>query len=308
MRIAVMGTGGVGGYFGARLAETGNDVHFIARGRHLEAIRANGLKVLSGRGDIHLKPANATDDPATVGPVDMVIFTVKAYDTESAAELCRPLIGPDTGVVTFQNGVDSTETLSRVLGPGHVVGGVANISAIIESPGVVRHFAELQILRFGEMDDSRTPRVEAFAAACEAAGIDTHIVKSIQRELWTKFIFLASMSAANCLTRQALGPIRDDTTMATLLETLVDEAVAVGRAKGMPLHDDQKGVTMKTLHALPPAMKTSMLAALERGEKLEARHLSGAVARMGRELGVPTPTHFAAFASLIPFIDGTSRS
>lgn len=304
MRIAVMGTGGVGGYFGGRLAEAGNEVHFIARGRHLAAIRENGLKVLSNRGDIHLNPANATDDPATIGPVDIVIFTVKAYDTESAAELCRPLIGPKTGVVTFQNGVDSTETIGRVLGPGHVIGGVANISAIIETPGVIRHFADLQILRFGEMDDQRSPRVEAFAAACEAAGIDTHIVKSIERELWTKFIFLASMSAANCLTRQALGPIRDNPTMKTLLERLVEEVIAVGRAKGVKLHDDQKAITMKTLNSLPAAMKTSLLAALERGEKLEARHLSGAVARMGGEIGVPTPTHYAAYAALIPFIDG----
>jgi 2-dehydropantoate 2-reductase len=306
MRIAVFGTGGVGGVYGARLAQAGHDVHFIARGRHLAAIREHGLKVLSPLGDIHLNPANTTDDPATVGAVDIVLFCVKAYDAESAAEQCRPLIGPDTGVLTLLNGVDSVGVLSRVLGAAHVIGGVANISAGIESPGVIRHHNKLQILRFGELDDRPSPRVEALKAAAVAAGIETHISANIDREVWNKFIFLAAMSAANCVTRQAVGVIREDPAMLALFERLTREVIAVARAKGVSLPDDQYERSMKTVASLPAPMKASMLAALERGERLEADHLCGAVVRMGTELGVDTPAHEAAYAACRPFLNGAA--
>jgi len=301
LSVAIMGAGGIGGYFGARLAAAGHRVSFIARGRHLEACRRDGMKVLSERGDLHVTEAVFTDDPGEIGPVDVVLFMVKAYDTEGAARQCAPLIGPNTAVITFQNGVKSVETLSEVLGAGHVMGGAANISAIIEEPGVIRHYAQLQTLRFGELDDRRSDRAEAFRAACEGAGIDAVILENTMVGLWTKFVFLASVSAANCLTRQDMGVIRGEGPMRRLTADLIAEAVAVARARGIALPDDQVDQTLATIDALPATMKASMLAALERGDRLEADWLCGDVAAMGDALGVDTPTHRAAYAALIPF-------
>lgn len=305
MNIVVMGAGGIGGYFGAKLAESGHNVGFVARGRHLAAIRKSGLRVLSEAGDIHLASPLVSDDPAEIagqmGPIDVVLFMVKTYDTRSAAEQCRPLISDDTAVITFQNGVESVETLKDVLGEGHVLGGVANISAIIEEPGVIRHFNELQILRFGELDDHASARSDRFLKACEAAGIDATILQNTLTGLWTKFIFLASTSAANCLTRLDMGGIRQEGPLRRLTTDLVTEAVAVARAKGIALPSDQVQQTMGLIDTLPATMKTSMLVALERGDRLEADWLSGHIARLGDELEVPTPTHRAAYAALYPW-------
>lgn len=305
MKIIVMGTGGVGGYFGARLADAGHDVGFVARGRHLEAIKAGGLKVLSELGDTTIHPASASDNPADLGVADIVLFCVKAYDTEAAAELIKPVVGPDTGIIPFLNGVTHMETLERVLGSGHVLGGVANISALIEEPGVVRHFATMQILRVGEMDDSASPRILAFRDACADAGIDAPVPESIERELWQKFVMICTLAGANCLTRLPLGNCRSDPASRALMIELASEGVAVARALNKPLPEDQVEKTMAVLDMLPPAMKASILAALERGEKLEATALNGSIAQLGLAHGIDTPMNRAVYAALAPHENGT---
>ncbi len=305
MKIVVMGTGGVGGYFGARLAAAGHDVGFVARGKHLAAIKSNGLKVLSEKGDVTIHPARASDTPGDLGIADIVLFCVKAYDTESAAELIKPVVGPDTGVIPFLNGIGHMEILERVLGPSHVMGGVANISALIEKPGVIRHFASMQILRVGEMDDAATPRIEAFRAACAEAGIDAPVPSSIQRELWQKFVMICTLAGANCLTRLPLGNCRSHPATRALMESLANETVAVAKALSIPLPEDQVERTMAVLDMLPPTMKASILAALERGEKLEASALNGSVARLGEAHGINTPMNHTVYAALAPHENGT---
>ncbi len=304
MKIAVMGAGGVGGYFGARLAAAGHEVGFVARGAHLGAIRANGLSVASQLGDILLRPARASDDPAAFGPAEIVLFAVKAYDCAAAAEALRPALGPETGVVPLLNGVDHIDTLRRILGPERVLGGVANISALIEAPGVVRHFDRLQILRFGEMDNSASARATAFREACAGAGIDCPVPNDIERELWQKMAMICALAGANCLTRLPLGPCRSDPATRALLADLVAETCAVARARGVPLPGDQEARSMELLDKLPAGMKASMLAALERGERLEASALNGAIDRLGRAAGVETPMHRAVYAALAPRENG----
>ena len=304
MKIIVMGTGGVGGYFGARLAAAGHDVGFVARGKHLEAIKADGLKILSGLGDVTIHPAKASDNPADFGIADIILFCVKAYDTDSAAQLIKPAVGLETGVIPFLNGITHMDTLQTLLGAGNVIGGVANISALIEAPGVVRHFATMQILRVGEMDNSASPRILAFREACAEAGIDAPVPENIERELWQKFVMICTLAGANCLTRLPLGICRSDPATRALMVELAGEVVAVARALGKPLPDDQVDRTMAVLDMLPEEMKASILAALERGEKLEASALNGSVARLGAENGVDTPMHRAVYAALAPHEHG----
>ena len=306
MKIAMMGSGGVGGYFGARLTDAGNDVAFIARGAQLDAIRKRGLSVRSPHGDVMVQPNVATDDPHEVGPVDIVLFATKLYDTGSAGELCKPLVGDDTAVISLQNGVDAEDQLTRILGESHVAGGVARISAAIAEPGVIEHYsAEFANISFGETDGRESERLSAFLAVAKAAGIDAYLSDHITVEIWQKFVMLATMSAITALTRLPIGPIRDDPRSRQLLHEAVREVVAVAKARGIRLGDDASDKTIHQLGKLPPAMKASMLMDLERGKRLEVEWLSGAVYRMGKELGVETPVHRVALAALAPFTNGT---
>ncbi|MBT5413674.1 MAG: 2-dehydropantoate 2-reductase [Rhodospirillaceae bacterium] len=291
MRIAIMGAGGVGGYYGARLAAAGEEVHFIARGPHLAAIRERGLVVESQHGDLLVHPANASDDPADIGPVDIVLFCTKLWDTESAGEAIRPLIGPDTAVISAQNGVEAEQVLGRVLGPEHVMGGVSFIFAQIVEPGRILHSGPAHQLVFGEMDGAVTPRAEAFLAACEAAGFETRLSESIQKDLWEKFVYLTALSGVTCATRSSIGPILAEPATRALFEAAITEAAAVGRALGAPLSDGVVAERMAMADGLPPGVKSSMLNDLERGSRLELPWLSGGVVRLGREAGVETPTH-----------------
>jgi 2-dehydropantoate 2-reductase len=291
MRIAVMGSGGVGGYVGGRLAAAGQDVTFVARGTHLAAIREHGLALRSALGDVLIRPAQASDNPAAIGPVDLVIFAVKLYDTEAAAAAARPLVGPDTGVVTFQNGVDSTELLARKLGRDHVIGGVAQIAAVIDEPGVIRHTGTMASFAFGELDGARSERVAALAAALQPAGVDHRISDAIQRDIWDKMAFLATFAGLTALMRLPIGPIREDPETRVMLCQGLAEACAVACAKGIALPEDFVECTLERCDRLPYEMKSSMLQDLERGRRLELPWLSGALVRLGRELGVPTPTH-----------------
>jgi 2-dehydropantoate 2-reductase len=304
MKIAVIGAGGVGGYFGARLAAAGEEVTFIARGAHLAAMQGSGLKVLSANGDLHLQPVRATDDATAVGPVDLVMIAVKLWSTDEAIGTARTLAGPGTAVVSFQNGVEAVDKLVAAFGRERVLGGVANIAALIEAPGVVRHNGTMALLQFGELDGSRTARVAALLAACNRAGIDAKVPDDIRKAIWEKYVFLASLSGMTALTRLPLGPLRADPDTRALFRQLAAEVVAVGRGKGVSLDDRTVEAMMQRLDALPPGMVASMLGDLQRGNRLELPWLSGGVDAMGRELGVPTPGHHFVYVALKLYAEG----
>ena len=304
MKIAVMGAGAIGGYFGGRLAQAGFDVSFIARGAHLAAIRENGLKALSPLGDFTIHPATVTDDPADVGPVDVILFMVKNYDTLRAAEQIRPLVGPDTAIIPFQNGVEARAMLSNVLGARHVLGGVAFIPASIQEPGVIKHNAELAKLVFGEFDKQITTRVVAFLDALEKAGVTGEIPADISMVLWSKLMFLTSMSAINCITRQPVGLVQSDGETIALYMDAMREVAAVAVAHGVSLGEEAIADNMALAKSFPPNNKTSMFQDLEAGRRLEIDYLSGAVVRLGREKGIETPIHRTAWVAIKPWING----
>jgi 2-dehydropantoate 2-reductase len=307
MRIAVMGAGGVGGYFGARLAQAGHDVAFVARGAHLAAMRERGLTVRSALGDVHLPSPVATDDPAALSPVDIVLFAVKLWDTEPAAQAIRPLIANGGVVVPFQNGVDSVERIGAIVGAERVMGGVAQIAATIAEPGVIGHTGTMARLRFGPVLAAQRPVADALLAACNGAGIDAELVVDIRRALWEKFVFLAAFSGLTSVARQPIGVLRADADMRNVLEAAMREAWAVGRAQGIALADDFVAQLMSFADGLPAEMKSSMLNDLVAGNRLEAPWLCGAVARMATAAGVPAPVHSTLYAALKPYCDGASR-
>ena len=306
MRIAIMGTGGVGGYFGARLAQAGHDVAFVARGRHLAAMRERGLTVTSAKGDVHLAHPTVTDDPSTLRPADVVLFAVKLWDTESAAEAVRPLVAGGGVVIPFQNGVESIERIVAVIGPEHVMGGVAYIAATIAEPGAIAHTGTMARLRFGPVLPAQQRAAEAFLAACAAAGVEAELVADIRQALWMKFVFLSSFSGCTALARQPAGVLRADPDLRTMMEAAMGEAWSVGRAAGIALADDFVARQMQFLDTLPPEMRSSMQNDLAAGNRLEAPWLSGAVARMARERGIAAPVHATIHAALKPYCAGTA--
>lgn len=291
MRIAVMGSGGVGGYFGARLARAGCDVTFVARGAHLEAMRKNGLLVESKLGNIHIETPNVTSDPAGIGEVDLVLFGVKLWDTESAAKAILPLVGPRTGVVSFQNGVQKDELLRSVVGDDAVMGGVCYIAATIARPGVIAHGGTMQKLVFGEYGNRPEARARDFLEACGKAGIDAEISADISRVTWEKFVFLVGLSATTATMRAPVGEVRAHPRARAMLLDVMREVVAVGRAEGVALAQDFAENRLAFCDSLPPEMSASMRNDLERGNRLEVEWLSGDVVARGARLGVPTPVN-----------------
>ncbi|WP_137043592.1 ketopantoate reductase family protein [Pseudolabrys sp. FHR47] len=290
MRIAAMAAGAVGGYFGARLAAAGHDVFFIARGANLAAIKANGLKIESVHGDLHLPKVNVTDDPKSVGPVDIVLFAVKLWDTEKAAELTRPMVNDTTRVITLQNGVDSVERLAPILGAEQTVGGVTYIATTIAAPGVIKHTSAFAKMSFGRADKKQDATLDQFVAAGKAAGLDLGLSPDITTERWKKFIFLTAMSGATATFRSSIGPIAADPELRDFFKQLMEEAYAVGRAKGAALDRSIIDERMAQITGnIEPGMKASMAHDLERGNRLELNWLSGKVQALGRELGIPTP-------------------
>ncbi|MBR0869333.1 2-dehydropantoate 2-reductase [Bradyrhizobium tropiciagri] len=305
MRIAVVGAGGVGGGFGAALAHAGADVTFIARGAHLAAMRSEGLKVQGGRGETHLVPTKATDDPAGVGPVDIVLFCVKLWDVESAGAHIKPMVGPDTAVIPLQNGVDAPERLLPILGPKAVMGGVAQISASIIKPGVINQVGTFMRMIFGELDGSITPRGKALHELCLKAGFDATLSEQITTELWMKFVLLATNAGMTAATRQPIGKLRDDPDLRPLFVSACQETIAVAKANGIKLPPDALEKVLDFVGHAPPAMKASMALDLERGNRLELPWLNGKVVELGRKLGVKTPTHDMLYALLKPYAMGT---
>ena len=304
MKIAVMGAGGVGGYFGAKLAASGEEVHFIARGTHLEAMRKDGLQVSSANGDVLVKPARATNDPATVGPVDLVMIAVKLWSTGDALRDAKTMVGPGTAVVSFQNGVVAVDAIATAYGKERTLGGVANIGAVIEKPGVIRHTGTMAILSVGELDGKASPRVKAFVDACTKAGVQTRPSDDIEKTIWEKYVFLVAASAMTSLTRLPLGAVREDPDTRALTRQIMSEVVAVGKAKGVRLESDLADKLLERLDSMPREMVASMLGDLERGNRLELPWLSGGVVEMGKTLGVATPANGFVVAALKHYING----
>lgn len=304
MRIAVMGAGGVGGYFGARLAQAGHEVAFIARGRHLLAMKERGLLVTSTLGDVNLPRPVATEDPSAMGWFDAVLFAVKLWDTESAAAAIKPLLAAGGVVVPFQNGVESIERVGAVVGEAQVMGGVAYIAAKISEPGVIAHTGTMARLRFGTILPAQNPAAEALLAACKDAGVDAEIVADIRQALWMKFVFLTALSGVTAATRQPIGIIRADPDLRATFEAAMREVWTVGRARGIALPDDFVAVQMAFGDGLPAEMKASMLHDLEAGNRLEAPWLSGAVARMANESGLSAPVNATLYAAVKPYCMG----
>lgn len=298
MRIAVLATGAVGGYFGARMAATGREVFFIARGANRDAIRAHGLKVESVLGDLLLERPNVTDDPAEIGPVNIVLFAVKLRDTEQAARQALPLIGPQTRVIPLQNGIDGPDRIASIVGAEVMAPGSAYIATVLSSPGVVTHTSPFARIVVGRSDGKPDAPLKAFAEAAAAAGIDITVSDDIDRERWQKFVFLVGLSGATASTRMPLGPILQDPDTRALFHDLMREVVLVARAKGVALAEDFADDRLKFGERSPPTFKASMLHDLERGNRLELDWLSGHVVELGRELGIATPANEAVYKVL----------
>ncbi len=298
MRIAVMAAGAVGGYFGARMAAAGHDVFFIARGAHRDAIRANGLLVESPLGDLHLKDVHVTDDPHTVGPVDFVLFAVKLWDTETAAEQMRPMVGPETRIVTLQNGVDSVERIAPILGDDKVVGGSTYIVTTIAEPGVICHSGPAARIVCGRLDGRDDQTLNRYAAAFKAAGIDFTVTATMKTDMWKKFVLLSGTSGVTASTRCTIGEILADADMKALFHKLMSEAVAVGRASGVDLPADFADEQMKIAQGFPASMRASMANDLNNGNRLELDWLAGKVVALGHQLGVPVPASEVIYAVL----------
>jgi 2-dehydropantoate 2-reductase len=304
MRIAVMGAGGVGGYFGARLAHAGHDVAFIARGAHLAAMREHGLTVKSALGDVHLPKPVVTDDPATLGWFDVVLFAVKLWDTESAAAAIRPLLAAGGVVVPFQNGVESIERIGAVVGREQVMGGVAYIAARIAEPGVIVHTGTMARVLFGAVLPSQQDAARELLEVCKAAGIDAELAADIQQALWIKFAFLVAFSGMTAATRQPIGVIRADPDLRATFEAAIREVWELARARGIALPDDFVSQQLRFGDGWPAEAKASMLNDLEAGHRLEAPWLSGAVARMALEAGGAAPVNATLYAAVKPYCMG----
>lgn len=305
MRIAVIGAGGVGGYFGARLAAAGEDVRFVARGAHLEAIRRNGLRIDSAETPLTVQ-VRAAADPSDLGPgpYDVVMIAVKLWGTAAAIETARKLVTPGTAVVSFQNGVGGIPTLVKAFGHDAVLGGVAHVATHISAPGVVHQTGAFQRLTIGEPSGGISPRVTAFVDAAKRAGINAVAAEDIHVAIWDKFVFLATFSGVCTLSRQDKAYVFGDPDLRRMFEEALAEAVAVGRAHGVQMPQDQYDKTLAFAENLPPAMKPSLMHDLEHGNCLEVEFLSGAVARLGAEHGVATPVHRTIYAALKPFAAG----
>jgi 2-dehydropantoate 2-reductase len=307
MRIAILGTGGIGAPLGASLALAGHDVTFLARGAHLDAIRTQGLRITGDRGETLIRPAQATDDPARVGPVDLVLVCVKLWDVEAAGERLRPMLGPGTAVLPLQNGVDASERLAAILGPGPVLGGVAMVTGGILAPGLVRQTGTHHRFVLGELDRRVTPRAERIRDAARAAGIDAALAPDIQRARWEKFILVAAIGGVCALARRPLGAVRADPDLAALHEAVMAEVLAVGRACGVELDEAASLEPGRAfLRGQPAGLTPSLLTDLRAGNRLELPWLAGRVVQLGEARGVAVPVNRTIFAALKPYAMGAA--
>ena len=304
MRIAVIGAGGIGAIYGASLAKAGADVVFVARGAHVAAMRENGLRIEGDRGEIHIRPAQATDDIASIGIVDYVLFAVKLWDVESAGEQIRSIVGPDTAVIPLQNGVDAAERLSKILGPEPVMGGTAYVTGSIVAPGIVRQTGRHQTMTFGELGGGNSQRGLRLRELCEAAGFEGVLSPDVMVPIWQKFLLLAPMSGLCALTRLPLGKWRTDSDLLGLYETALRETDTVGRAEGVRLPPDGIDRALATMWSMPDHLMASMGNDLLRGNRLELPWLGGKVVELGRRYAIPTPANSFMYTALKPYANG----
>jgi 2-dehydropantoate 2-reductase len=308
MRIAVIGVGGVGGYFGGRLARAGNDVTFIARGATLDALRTNGLGVDSVLGDFVIDPVQATDDVAGVGPVDAILMAVKAWQLPEAAANLQSMIGPDTVVVPLQNGIDAPEILAAIVGREHVIGGLAAIVSFIVAPGHIRHAASEPIVMFGELDNRRSERVERLRDAFAIAGVNAEVPPDIHRSMWTKFLFIATLSGIGALTRVPVGVWRADEDVRAIADASLREVLALANARSVDLGDDAIERTWQRYDALAPESTSSMQRDIMEGKPSELEAQLGAIVRLARESGVAVPVTSTIYHALLPQEEKSRRS
>jgi 2-dehydropantoate 2-reductase len=300
MKIAIMGTGGVGGYYGGLLARSGQDVTFIARGAHLRAIREQGLKVKSVHGDFTVPPAKATDTPAEVGPMDMILFATKTYQTDEAAQLITPMVAQNTVIVSLQNGIDAADRIARVVGMEHMLGGVTWLSAAVEAPGLIGQYSQFRRIALGEFSGETTPRLKAAFDALQATGATVEVSDVILKVLWTKFVFIAPVMAMGSLTRVTFGEYRNVPEARTVLTEAISEVAAVAKAKGVTLDKDVVDTTLAFIDSSAPGIKPSMQRDVESGKPSELEAMIGAVIHLGAEHNVPTPAMKFAYAMLKP--------
>jgi len=303
MKIAIMGSGGIGGYYGAMLQNGGADVTFIARGAQLEALRQSGIAV-EGVKPVQLPKVQATDDPATIGPVDIVIFAVKLRDTESAARAILPVLKDGTGVISLQNGVQKDDMLAPIVGREHLIGGAAYIGVSVVRPGVIRKAGAMERLVFGEFDNKVSGRARTFLDACKAGDLKAEISTDIKVELWQKFVQLVAMSSVTAAMRSTIGPIRANPLTRQFAYDIMKEVVAVGRAHGVALAEDFADKRIAGVDGMAPEVQASMALDLQLGRPLELPWLAGAVVDMGAQKGVPTPCCRAVRDILALYVDG----
>jgi 2-dehydropantoate 2-reductase len=300
MKILIMGTGGVGGYYGGLLAQQGNEVTFIARGAHLYAIRHDGLTVKSVHGDFKVFPVSATDDPAKVEPVDLVLFSVKTYHTDEAAEAIRPVLGPQTAVLSLQNGVDAGERIGRMIGGEHVIGGATWLSSAVEAPGVIKQISQFRRIVLGELDGGRSERIQSIFEVLNQTGLNVEISENIQKVLWTKFVFISAVSSIGSLTRLPMGDYRSVPESRHLLSSIMQEVEALAHAQGIALEADVVSRSLEFIDNSGPHIKPSMQLDVESGRRTELDSMVGVIGRKGRELGVPTPAADFVYGALLP--------
>ena len=300
MKIAVMGTGGVGGYYGGLLAQAGHDVTFIVRGPSLQAIRDKGLQVKSVHGDFTVSPAKATDKPSQIGPVDVILFATKTYQTDEAAKLIKPIVGRDTAVVSLQNGIDAADRIGADVGMEHMLGGATWLSAAIEAPGVIGQYSQFRRIVLGEFDGRTTRRLKALYDVLQATGATVETSDNILKVLWTKFVFIAPVMAMGSLTRVTFGEYRSVPEARAVLIDALSEVAAVAKAKGISLDADVVAKTLAFIDGSAPAIKPSMQRDVESGKRSELESMIGVVVRMGKQYKVPTPVMQFAYAMLKP--------
>jgi 2-dehydropantoate 2-reductase len=300
MKILIVGTGGVGGYYGGLLAQQGNEVTFISRGAHLYAIRHAGLKVKSVHGDFTISPADATDDPANVGRVDLILFCVKTYNTDEAAEGIHLAVGPQTVVLSLQNGIEAAEGIGKVIGAEHVIGGATWLSSAVEAPGVIKQISQFRRIAFGELGGGRSERIQSIYEVLNQTGITVEISDDIRKVLWTKLVFIAAVSSLGSLTRLPMGDYRSVPETRRLLASIMQEVESLARAQGVSLDGDVVQKWLEFIDSSAPHIKPSMQLDVEAGHRTELESMIGVVGRKGRELGVPTPVADFVYASLLP--------
>lgn len=306
MRIAVMGTGGVGGYYGALLAKKDHEVAFIARGAHLDAIRRHGLQIKTAAGESWILSARATDKPEEIGSVDLLLFCTKTYDTEAAAQQSKALVGPTTTVVSLQNGLDAHEQIGGVVGMQHMIAGVTGILASLEAPGIIRNGSEISWIVVGELDGRRTERVQAVSDAFDGTGVDLEISENILAELWRKLLIVAPLAGCGSLTRLPVGDYRAVPETRMLIARLKQEIAALAAADHAALELGAVEDTLAGMDQLPPLWRSSMQRDIESGHRSEIEAIIGIIGHKGRELGIPTPIADMVYAALLP-VDLTAR-